>query len=47
MTPEANAIQDLLADNWPWMAVVGVLAVFVIWLLVFLYAALQGAGRSK
>lgn len=44
---EANTIIDLLDQYWPYMAVVGVLVAFVIWLLVFLWEALQSAGRSK
>lgn len=47
MTPEASAIHEMLGQYWPFMAVVGLLAAFFIWLLVFLCEALQNAGRKK
>lgn len=43
MTTEANAIHDLLADNWPFMAVVVVLALGVV---AIIGTALQRAGRK-
>lgn len=47
MTTEASAINEILGRRWPFMAVVGLLAAFFIWLLVFLCEALQNAGRKK
>ena len=43
MTPEANAIHDMLVEHWPFMAVVGLLAIA---LVAIIGTALQRAGRK-
>lgn len=44
MTPEASAINEMLVQCWPFMAVVGLLA---IGLVAIIGTALQRAGGSK